>query len=182
MFYDENSTIEAHGSARVLEDTTVVTDLEEAAPGNDTSNANMLWGSNPPDCEILGHPVDEDPRWDFETAHLAKCECWIKLALKRCRVTIPNDHIFNERNRAVDPGSCGKSVYDGTPRWSTAKSGRNCISDHDNVARVEWNNGIMAPLSKIKIGFDRGTCSQFKDVPCEQLDRTPSDALDDDDD
>ncbi|KAG8162798.1 hypothetical protein KVR01_007276 [Diaporthe batatas] len=141
------------------------TELAELDPANATLIAAMLKDEKP-DCERLGHRVDEDPRWDFETAHLAKCECWKSLALKKCRVTIPNDHIFNERNRQHKPQWCGKSVYDETPRWSSAKSGRTCISDHMNVARIQWNNGIGTPTSKIKQGFDKGTCYQFKDVPC----------------
>lgn len=44
----------------------------------------------------------------------------------------------------------------------------------DNVARIEWNNGIGAPISKIKQGFDRGTCFQFKTVPCLDV-KQPSD-------
>lgn len=29
------------------------------------ATSSMLEGSPTPDCQLLGHPVDEDPRWDF---------------------------------------------------------------------------------------------------------------------
>lgn len=60
--------VKAHGSTRALGDMEE-TDLEELATANYTSTADMLWGKTP-DCQLLGYPVDEDPRWDFGTIKL----------------------------------------------------------------------------------------------------------------
>lgn len=64
-----------------------------------------------------------------ETAPLASCECGASWALLKCSVTIPNDHIFDERNIAIDPEKCGRSVYDAVPRGWSAKSRPRCELD-----------------------------------------------------
>lgn len=51
------------------------------------------------------------------------------MALFKCKVVIPNDHIFDERNIGQDAGECGRSVYNAVPRWPTAKSGHRCTLD-----------------------------------------------------
>lgn len=49
-------SVKAHGSARFLGNSTA-SDLDAVA---------ITGGQgDPPDCRGLGHPVDEDPRWDF---------------------------------------------------------------------------------------------------------------------
>lgn len=51
------------------------------------------------------------------------------MALMKCKVVIPNDHIFDETNIGQDGGKCGRSVYNAVPRWPTAKSGHRCTLD-----------------------------------------------------
>ncbi|KAI7778926.1 hypothetical protein LA080_001532 [Diaporthe eres] len=106
----------------------------------------------------IGSPV--------KTASLASCECGHSWALLKCSVTIPNDHIFDERNIAIDPDRCGRSVYDAVPRGWSAKSRPRCELDKDNVAHLTWNNGIGTNLKHIKKGFDQGLCGHFKNVQC----------------
>lgn len=60
---------------------------------------------------------------------MASCECYSHMALLKCEVVIPNDHIFDESNIGRDPGKCGRSVYNAVPRWWSAKSGPRCVMD-----------------------------------------------------
>ncbi|KAG6357400.1 hypothetical protein INS49_013277 [Diaporthe citri] len=133
---------------------------------NATTNSTMLEKPPTPDCELLGYRADEDPRWNFETASLTTCECWHSWALLKCKVVIPNDHIFDERNIANDPEKCGRSVYNAVPRGWSAKSGPRCNLDKDNVAHLTWKNGIGTSIKHIKTGLDGGTCGIFKNVQC----------------
>lgn len=61
-------SINAQGSARYIgniepPNTDVAIPDEEMTAANSTSV--MLEQSPTPDCELLRHRVDEDPRWDF---------------------------------------------------------------------------------------------------------------------
>lgn len=76
-----------------------------------------------------GTKTHSNSRSQPETAHLAKCECWHSWALLKCKVVIPNDHIFDERNIGEDIELCGRSVYNAVPRGWSAKSGPRCNLD-----------------------------------------------------
>lgn len=51
------------------------------------------------------------------------------MALLKCEVVIPNDHIFDESNIGKAPSKCGRSVYNAVPRGWSAKSGPRCVLD-----------------------------------------------------
>lgn len=135
--------------------------LPVSASANVTGDVMMLGTmSKTPDCEWLGHPAEEDPRWVYETASSAKCECYSHFLLKHCTVVIPNDHIFDEDNIAQSPQLCGRSVYEAVSRWKSAKSGHSCELDAVRSAPLP-----CSPPPHSTLGTQILVVREFRGVP-----------------
>lgn len=70
------------------------------------------------------------------------------MALMKCKVVIPNDHIFDEINIGHDAGKCGRSVYNAVPRWPSAKSGHRCTLDKVRMKHL-LSHGPFAAHAKL---------------------------------